>query len=364
MLAPRIVSMTLGTFTHPSFVFLLSLTTAIRAEDPNALRSLESGSAPTPLVIAHRGASGYLVEHSEGAKVLAHAQRADYIEQDVVLSKDRQFLVSHDITMEETTDVEERFPDRARPDGRWYFADFDWTELQTLELHERTRKDGAQSVFPDRFPGACGQRLIRLADEIRLIRGLDRTSARTTGLYIELKGPAFHRNEFGRSMGAMLLEQLRELGVDPGKDRCFLQCFEFEELQALKSEHHCRFPLIFLIGRPLEDAQWQSVAKTVDGIGPSLETLAQRDASGSIVSTGLVETAHRLGLQVHPYTVRREAQPRWSRSLEETHRTLIETLRVDGFFTDFPDLGRQAVDLHRAYPTAVEASVVAPSPDP
>lgn len=357
MLAPRIVSIAWGTLASLSFASLLGIPTAIRAEDPTSIRSLEDGRARSPLVIAHRGASGYLVEHSEGAKVLAHAQRADYIEQDVVLSKDRQFLVSHDITMEETTDVEERFPNRARPDGRWYFADFDWSELQTLELHERTRKAGDQTVFPDRFPGACGQRLVRLADEVRLIRGLDRTSARTTGLYIELKGPAFHRKEFGRSMGAMLLEQLQELGVEPGKDRCFLQCFEFEELQALKVEHHCRFPLIFLIGRPLEEDRWQTVAKTVEGIGPSLEILAQRDASGSIVSSGIVETAHRLGLLVHPYTVRREAQPRWSQSLEETHRTLIDTLRVDGFFTDFPDLGKQAVEFYRPHPTAADPTL-------
>ena len=79
-----------------------------------------------PLVIAHRGASGYVVEHTEAAKTLAHAQGADYIEQDVVLSKDGQFIVTHDITMEETTNVEQRFPDRARQDGRYYFADFDW----------------------------------------------------------------------------------------------------------------------------------------------------------------------------------------------------------------------------------------------
>ncbi|MCU0720314.1 MAG: hypothetical protein MUC83_11470, partial [Pirellula sp.] len=99
-------------------------------------------------VIAHRGASGYCVEHSEGAKVLAHAQRADYIEQDVVLSKDKVFVVSHDLTLNATTNVQEIYPERARGDGKYYTADFTWEELEKLELRGRT---------PENL-GGCGQR--------------------------------------------------------------------------------------------------------------------------------------------------------------------------------------------------------------
>ena len=128
-----------------------------------------------PVIIAHRGASGYAVEHTEAAKAMAHAQGADYIEQDVVLSKDGQFVVSHDITMEETTDVELRFKDRARKDGHYYFADFAWNEIQQLAMHERTRKGSDAPSMPGRFPGGAGQRVLRLVDEIKknlaLIRG-------------------------------------------------------------------------------------------------------------------------------------------------------------------------------------------------
>ena len=81
----------------------------------------------------------------------------------------------------------------------------------------------------------------------------------------------------------------------------------------------------------------------VDGLGPSLDLLADRLPDGSIRSTGLVEKAREVGLKVHPYTVRTEMQPKWSNSLEQTHHFLIEELKVDGFFTDFPDLGRAAV---------------------
>ncbi len=111
-----------------------------RAEEPPA----------RPIVIAHRGASGYLPEHTEGAKVLAMAQGADYIEQDVVLSKDRVLIVTHDTTMESTTNVEELFPwSRQRADGKFYFADFSWDELRTLSVHERTGLMASRSTQGD-----------------------------------------------------------------------------------------------------------------------------------------------------------------------------------------------------------------------
>jgi glycerophosphoryl diester phosphodiesterase len=306
----------------------------------------EGESNDAPIVIAHRGASGYVVEHTEAAKVLAHAQGADYIEQDVVLTKDRVFIVTHDTTMDETTNVEQVFPDRSRGDGRWYFADFTWDELQKVELHERTGRNGKQ-VFADRFPGGCAQRVLRLEDEILLLRGLDATTGRTTGLYIELKGPSFHRKEFGESMGAMLLKELERLGIRDATHPCYIQCFEADELEYLHRECGCQIPLIQLTGRALDDAALTKVATYASGIGPSLDVLMTRDEEGELRSTGVVEQARAKGLKVHPYTVRREAQPRWSRSLEQTHEMLLNRLRVDGFFTDFPDLSRRAIDSNR-----------------
>jgi glycerophosphoryl diester phosphodiesterase len=303
----------------------------------------ESGTTTSaPIVIAHRGASGYLVEHSEGAKVLAHAMGADYIEQDVVMTKDKQFIVTHDITMEETTNVEQVYPDRHRKDGKWYFADFTWDEIQSLSLHERTRKDGTTQAFPDRFPGGFGQRILRLEDEIKLIRGLDKTTNRKTGLYIELKGPSFHRKEFDVPMEEALMKLLNKLEVTP-ESNCYLQCFELDALKILKETYRCELPLIYLIGRPLDAQAIAALQGKVDGVGPSLELLAEKTTDGSVRSTGLVEQAHAAGLKVHPYTIRTEQQPKWSDSLEQTHKVLIEDLKVDGFFTDFPDLGRSAV---------------------
>ncbi|MFN7292839.1 MAG: glycerophosphodiester phosphodiesterase family protein, partial [Pirellula sp.] len=81
------------------------------------------------------------------------------------------------------------------------------------------------------------------------------------------------------------------------------------------------------------------------GVGPSANLLAKKEAGAEVTSTGFVENAKRAGLKVHPYTVRVNMQPKWSSSIDETHRVLVELLKVDGFFTDYPDLGRSAVEM-------------------
>src|SRR5690606_38952800 len=105
-----------------------------------------------PLVIAHRGASGYLPEHTLPAKALAHAQGADFLEQDVVASRDGALLVFHDLVLDELTDVAERFPGRARADGLHYVIDFDLAELRTLKAGERRLRGSRDARFPGRFP--------------------------------------------------------------------------------------------------------------------------------------------------------------------------------------------------------------------
>ena len=105
-------------------------------------------AATHPLVLAHRGASGYLPEHTLEAKAYAYALGADFLEQDVVLTRDHVPIVLHDITLDETTDVAEVFPERAREDGHFYAIDFDWAELQRLRVHERTEGRSARATSP------------------------------------------------------------------------------------------------------------------------------------------------------------------------------------------------------------------------
>ncbi len=312
---------------------------------------------PRPIVIAHRGASGYLPEHTEGAKVLAIAQGADFVEQDVVLSRDHVFVVCHDITLQETTDVAERFPDRKRNDGRFYVADLDWAEIQQLAVIERDRTR-ASNDGPRRFPGGFHQRLMRLEDELALIHGINQTLQRNVGIYVELKRPTWHREHLKVDMEEMLLAVLTKHGYHDPSTRCFIQCFESESLKHLRHDLKTNLRLIQLMGGTArgttgsgvpsdESPLWKSMCKEIalyaNGVGPAIEMLVERDGD-SIRSNGFAEEAHAAGLMIHPYTVRRDRLPTWCSSINELHKILLDDLRVDGFFTDHPDLARAAVD--------------------
>lgn len=164
-----------------------------------------------PLVIAHRGASGYLPEHTAEAKALAYGQGADYLEQDVVATRDDRLVVLHDVHLDRVTDVAERFPERRRADGRWYVRDFDLAELETLNVHERTNADGSP-VFPDRFPAGSGRfRISSVEEELDLVLGLNASTGRTVGIYPEIKRPAWHRGE-GVDVANLLLPLLESHG--------------------------------------------------------------------------------------------------------------------------------------------------------
>ena len=120
-----------------------------------------------PIVIAHRGASGYLPEHTLEAKALAHGQAADFIEQDVVLTKDDVPVVLHDVHLDAVCDVADRFPERRRDDGRFYALDFTLAELRTLRFSERRDPQTGRQVFPGRFPAGTGTfRIATLAEEL------------------------------------------------------------------------------------------------------------------------------------------------------------------------------------------------------
>jgi glycerophosphoryl diester phosphodiesterase len=331
-------------------LWLVSLANFLLA--PAGRLAAQPASGRSPIVIAHRGSSGYLPEHTEGAKVLAVAQGADYVEQDVVLTRDRVFVVCHDVTLEGTTDVAERYPQRRRADGKFYAADFDWAEIQTLSVHERLKAEG-KPAFPKRFPGGFHQKLMRLEDELRLLEGINQTLGKTVGIYVELKRPAWHRDQMKIDIERLFWKHLQELGYTDPTKKCFLQCFERESLQRLRHELKCPLPLIQLLSdRPEPKGKdggqgWAETLREVrsyaEGIGPSIDLLVE-GRGNEVVSSGLVEAAHRAGLLVHPYTVRRDSLPAWATSVDRLQAFLIDELKVDGFFTDFPDLGRRAVD--------------------
>ena len=309
-----------------------------------------------PLIIAHRGASGYLPEHTLEAKALAYGMGADYLEQDVVASRDDQLLVLHDIRLDRVTDVARRFPDRHRADGHFYARDFDLDEILSLRAWERLGSNGKDVEFPNRYPARSGSfRLASFEEELEFIAGLNRSTGRTVGIYPEIKRPAWHQAN-GVDLAEKLLEVLDQFGYREAGDRVFVQCFDAKEVERLRNDLNCKLQLIQLIGNNdwhesatdydqlrTEEGMAQ-VAETADGIGPGLwqlYTLAEID--GQPVSTGLVSLAHSLDLAVHPYTFRADQLPRGFESFEAAVQWFSATLGIDGLFTDFPDQAMQAL---------------------
>lgn len=311
------------------------------------------------IVMAHRGASGYLPEHTLETKVLAHAMGADYIEQDVVMTRDDALVVLHDLTLERVTDVVQKFTGRARDDGRYYVIDFSLDELRTLQVSEDPRS-GA------RFPAGQSRFGIHtLAEEIELIQGLNQTTGRDAGIYVEAKSPWFH-HQAGKDLARGILEVLGKYGYTGKDDRAYLQTFDFHELRRIHDELlptlGMDVRLIQLIARneweetmELRDGQWQpydydwmhtsdgmrQLSTYADGVGPAMDMIVKPDSTrGDVRFTSLVGDAHAAGMQVHPYTLRRDPDhlPAYAADFERLLEIFLVEAGVDGVFTDFPDL--------------------------
>ncbi|HEX5079079.1 MAG TPA: glycerophosphodiester phosphodiesterase [Geminicoccaceae bacterium] len=314
------------------------------------------------IVIAHRGASGYLPEHTLAAKAVAHAMGADYLEQDVVLSKDGVPIVLHDVQIDTVTDVAELFPGRARTDGRYYAIDFTVDELKALTVMERADATGRQA-FPGRFPrGASSFKIPTLAEEIELVQGLNLSTGREAGIYPEIKAPAWHLAQ-GHDLSAVVLGVLADYGYGGPDDPVYVQCFDWNETRRIRDELGWRGRLIQLLGENAwneapgvdYDALRASdglvgIAEVADGIGPWMRHVVTGvDAAGKSVVTDLVANAHALRLAVHPYTFRADELPDYAESLEDALRIFLIDAGVDGVFTDFPD---RAVAFLRGEPRA------------
>ena len=309
-----------------------------------------AAAEPRPLVIAHRGASGYLPEHTLAAKALAYGQGADFLEQDVVLSKDGVPVIFHDTHIDTTTDVAKKFPGRQRADGRFYALDFTLAELKQLNLTERFSPKTGKAAFPRRFPVGVGSfSVVTLEEEIRFIQHLNRSTGRNVGIYPELKAPAWHRQE-GRDLASAVLPILRKYGYDAKDSACFVQCFELAEIKRLRGELAWKGKLIMLLGGkgkgPGEtdftylqtDAGLAELAKLVDGIGPPIGSVVTGKSPAERKVTDLTARARKAGLLSHPYTLRADELPRCVTSVDELVKALFDEAKVDGLFTDFPDL--------------------------
>jgi glycerophosphoryl diester phosphodiesterase len=282
-------------------------------------------------VIAHRGASAYAPEHTRAAYELAIEQGADYVEQDLTLTRDGVLICLHDDTLERTTDVETRFPDRAvtetgrdgQPTRRWYANDFTLAEIRTLD---------AGSWFD---PGFAYARIVTFEEAIELVRG-------RAGLFPELKSPARLNARGGVDMERAVADILAKHGLASGamvKDvpAVYLQSFEEKSLRRL-AELLPDVPRTLLVGDPAGAARWLTAdglreARTfATAIGPARQIVERTPA--------LVADAHAAGLAVVPWTFRqaRGTGPAERDAAIAAMRRFSAELKVDALFTDNPDL--------------------------
>ena len=312
-----------------------------------------------PVVIAHRGASGYLPEHTLEAKVLAHAMGADFLEQDVVLTKDDVPIVMHDIQLETISDVAQRFPDRKRANGHYYALDLTLAEIKQLHANERLNPKTGRAVYPNRFPlGWSAFQIPTLEEELQLIQGLNQTSGRVAGIYPEIKQPGWHRKE-GHDISRIVLPILRRYGYATKQDPCWVQCFEADEVKRIRTELGWQGRLLLLLQSNRKNPDGSSgeawftsagmleLAEFADGIGPELGAIVSGKSKADRKVTAFVKSAHAAKLVVHPYTLRADDLPKFADSMEDALGTLFTEARIDGLFTDFPDAAVRWLGTHQ-----------------
>jgi len=295
-------------------------------------------------IIAHRGASGYLPEHTLASTAMAYAQQPDYIEQDLVMTGDGHLVVLHDIHLETVTNVETVFPTRHREDGRYYALDFTLAELRSLNVHERTDAKGKQ-VYSNRYQGNGQFSVATFEEHISTILSLNATTGGSVGLYAEIKSPAWHREQ-GVDISKAVLNTLREHQLDDPKANIFIQCFDFAEIKRLREELGAEVKLIQL----LAENSWnetptnydklktqegiEELSRYVQGIGPWLGHVTRYEGGKPTTElTPWIETAKQQGLLIHPYTYRTDALPPGI-SADQLLMLIIKKWQFDGLFTD------------------------------
>jgi len=306
------------------------------------LLSAVAGGSPSPLIIGHRGASGHRPEHTFASYQLAAEMGADFIEPDLVSTKDGVLIARHENEIGGTTDVETKFPDRRRTktiDGvqvaGWFSEDFTLAEIKTLRAKER---------LPFRSHAYDGQFDVPTFDEvIELAQKLGKQLGRPIGVYPETKHPTYFRS-IGLPLEDRLLEILQHRGWTRRDSPVFIQSFE-DNLRLMRPKTGVRM-IRLLEDRIPSDAELREIATYADGIGPNSRMVIPADANRMLKPpTDLVARAHAAGLLVHIWTLRAEAMflsPSYHGNFDAEFRQFRD-LGVDGIFTDFPDAAFRAL---------------------
>jgi glycerophosphoryl diester phosphodiesterase len=321
-----------------------------------------------PLVIAHRGAPGYRPEHTLASYALAIEMGADYIEPDLVATKDGRLIARHEPLLDDTTDVRSRpeFASRKSTkvlDGKsvegFFASDFTLAEIKQLRAVQAN--PARSKEFDGRFEVPTFEEILDLLHEESSKR------KRRIGVYPETKHPAFHL-ALGLPLEDRLLAALRRRNLDHADAPVFIESFESANLQYLHSK--TRLPLVQLLddgalvyddsrarvarvhipqyadprgGEPPQSLA--DVAKYASAIGPWKRQILRDLGARALLRTSLIEQAHAVGLRVHTYTFRNEPAtlaPEYGNDPLQEYRQFYE-LGIDGVFSDFPDTARAAL---------------------
>jgi len=324
-----------------------------------------------PIVIAHRGASAHRPEHTLAAYRLAIAAGADFIEPDLVPTRDHVLVARHENAIGGTTDVAAHPEFAARRTTKvidgvavddWFVEDFTLAELKRLRARERLPAlRPANTAYDGRFEVPTVAEILDLAarESARL--------GRTVGVYPETKHPSYFRG-LGLPLEEALVAQLTAAGYTGKDDAAILQSFEVANLKALRTMTDLRLIQLIGDGAPadaavpsydamLTPAGLRAVADYADGIGPAKDRIVPRDAAGrSLPATSLVADAHAAGLAVHPWTFRPENAflPAELRRGDDpaghgdgaAELAAFLALGVDGVFADDPAVAVAAIEAH------------------
>ena len=348
------------------YIFAFALMGALMSDTQVAAQDLCERDV---IVIAHRGASGERPEHTLASYDLAIDLGADYIEPDLVSTKDGYLVARHENDISETTDVAERPEfadckttktiDYSEITG-WFTEDFTLAELRTLRAKERLPLLREANMAYDGL-----YQVPTLEEIIELVRARETDTGRRIGIYPEIKHPTYFA-ELGLAMEEKLVAALHKAGYKDASEPIFIQSFETTNLRALDKMTDLRLiQLIHPLVPPYDVRETRTqfdlvqpeglaeIASYADGIGPGSDLIIPRDKDGrSLEPTSLVGDAHDAGLKVHPWTIRRENlflptelrkgdDPRDTGDVASQIRQYIE-LGVDGLFSDNP---REAVQV-------------------
>ena len=359
-----------------AIVMLPAMASGANAAKPAAAKAAGAQAVPLtsakPLVIGHRGASGHRPEHTLAAYALAARMGADYIEPDLVSTKDHVLVARHENEISGTTNVADHpeFATRRTTkviDGvsleGWFTEDFTLAELRTLRAKERIPElRQRNTIYDGRYRVPTFDGIIDLA------KRLSRELGRVIGLYPETKHPSYFRS-IGLPLETPLIEAIAKNKLDKARAEVIVQSFEVHNLELLNRSRRINPTLVQLFGgksqRPADDprtygelataAGLRGVARYADGVGPPKSYIVPRDAAGnSLAPTSFVDDAHAAGLLVHPYTFRNEnaflplelrrgSEPAaWGNAIAEYEQFF--GLGVDGLFSDYPDTAVEARD--------------------